>query len=265
MFLPVFLVLIVCVCFFMCHVVHRQTNRHSREISEIVPAQTSARMRSLTHPWAAVVTSVTLIRSRSAYPYTYTDAHVCMFVCLLFWVYLTAGWLALIRSRSSYNHTYQHAYLCVCVCMYLLFFCLFFFLSSWLPNSLFLLVTGILICGTTRCQPCHLTFLPGFHRFREWTCFPRLSPEILCLSERVDFLSLLDMYFPVFSVLLVCVCVCLCHGVHRQTNHSHTLELRWWRVWRWFALAPHTHIHTQTHKYACLLVCFSEYTWQLVG
>jgi hypothetical protein len=44
----------------------------------------------------------------------------------------------------------------------------------------------------------------------------------MCLSESVDFLSLLDMYWPVF---LVCVCVCLCHGVHRQTNrHSRDIS-----------------------------------------
>ncbi len=72
-----------------------------------------------------VVTSVTLIRSRSSYTCTYTDTQAFMFVCLLFWVYLTAGGLTLIRSRSSYNHTYQHAYLCVCACIFLFFFCLF--------------------------------------------------------------------------------------------------------------------------------------------
>ncbi len=72
---------------------------------------------------------------------------------------------------------------------------------------------------------------------------------------------------------------------HTFRDHSHTLELRWWRVWRWFALAPHTVIHTNMHTcvyvfkyiYRCiyiyiymyiyiyiLFVCFSDYTWQLV-
>jgi hypothetical protein len=106
---------------FLVLLVHRQTNRHSWEISEIVPAHTAREhmQRSLAHPWAAVVTSVTLMRSRSSYIHTYTDTQVCMFVCLLFLLlfltYLTAGWLTLIRSRSSYNHTYHHAYLCVYV------------------------------------------------------------------------------------------------------------------------------------------------------
>jgi hypothetical protein len=117
----------LCVCV-LCDGVHRQTNRHSREISEIVPAHSRARThmpRSRAHPWAAAVTSVTLIRSRSSYTHTYTDTQVCMFVCLLFWVYLTAGYLTLIHSRSSYNHTYQHVYF-VCSCIYLFIFCLLF-------------------------------------------------------------------------------------------------------------------------------------------
>ena len=43
-------------------------------------------------------------------------------------------------------------------------------------------------------------------------------------SDSVDFLSLLDMYWPVFLVWLVCACVCLCHGVHRQPNR-HSREI----------------------------------------
>ncbi len=176
--------------------------------------------RSLAHPWAAVVTSVTLIRSRSSYTRTYTDTQVCMFVCLLFWAYLTAGCLTLIRSRSSCNHTYQHAYLCVCVCIYLSFF-LFVFLSipySWWANSLFLLDTGSLSWATTSCRPCHPAFSPGFHHLSECACFSWLSTEMMWLSDSVDFLSLLDMYLTVFIVLCVCVCfgVTVCTG--RQTD-----------------------------------------------
>ncbi len=137
---------------------------------------------------------------------------------------MTSGCLTLIRSRSSYNHTYQHAYLCVCVCTYLFLFS-FVFLSmtcSWLPNSLLLLDTGSFIWTTTSCRACHPAFLPGFHRFGECLCYSWLSTEMLWLSESVDVPSLLDMYMPVFLVLLVCVCVCvlLCHGVHRQTNRD---------------------------------------------
>ena len=111
--------------------------------------------------------------------------------------------------------------------MYISVLFLFVFLSipySWLPNSLFLLDTGRFIWTTTSCRPCHPAFLPGFHRFSECACFLWLSTAILCLSNSVDFLSLLAMYLPVFLVLLVCVCVCLFHGVHRQTNR-HSREI----------------------------------------
>ncbi len=65
--------------------------------------------RSLAHPWSAVVTSVTLIRSRSSSNHTYKHAYLCVwcvcvytyihiFVCLLFWVYLTAVCLTLCFS-----------------------------------------------------------------------------------------------------------------------------------------------------------------------
>ncbi len=56
-----------------------------------------------------------------------------------------------------------------------------------------------------------------------------------------------------------------CHTyTHARTcrDHSHDLKLRWWRVWRSFALAPHTIIHTNIHA-VCMfmhtylfLVCF---------
>ncbi len=184
----------MCVCVCLCHGVHRQTNRHSKDISEIVPAHT----RAHTH---AEITRTPLSCDGDEY--------------------LTAGCLTLIRSRSSYNHAYKHEYLCVCVCIYLFFF-LFVFLSipySWLPNSLFLLDIGILICPTTSCRPCHRTFLPGFHRFCEYACFSWLSTEMLCLSASVDFLSFLDMYLPAILVLRVCVCVfsvaCVCVFVSR--------------------------------------------------
>jgi hypothetical protein len=45
---------------------------------------------------------------------------------------------------------------------------------------------------------------------------------------------------------------------HTCRDHSHTLELRWWRVWRWFALAPQTIIHTNIHT-VCMCVCVNLY------
>jgi hypothetical protein len=163
--------------------------------------------------------------------------------------------------------------------------CLFVFLSipdSWLPNSdsLSLLDTGRLICTTTSCRSCHWTFLPGFHRFSECACFSWLSTEILWLSESVDFLSILDMYLPVFLVLLVCVCVCLCHGVHLQTNrhnrqiseivpantraHAHAEITRTPLSYGGdecdtdsLSLRIHIHIHGHTVIHACLFAFLS--------
>jgi hypothetical protein len=70
----------------------------------------------------------------------------------------------------------------VLVCDCFLWFVLLSIPYSWLPNSLFLLDTGSLICPTTSCRPCQRTFLPGFHRSSECACFAWLSTEILCLS-----------------------------------------------------------------------------------
>jgi hypothetical protein len=149
--------------------------------------------------------------------------------------------------------------MCTFVSVYVCFFfpvCFSSITYRWLSKSLFLLDTGPFICPTTSCRSCHRTFLPGFHRSSECSCFSWLCTVILeC------FLPFLDMYLSVFLVWLVSVCACSCVTVctGRQTD-TVTLELRWWRVWRWFALAPHTHIHTRTHKLACLFVCFSDYT-----
>ncbi len=230
----------------LCHGVHRQTDRHSREISEIVPAHTGARafVRSLAHPWAAVVISVKLIRSRSVY--TYIHRHTSsMFVCLLFWVYLTAGCLTLIRYRSSYNCVTVYASIC-----YLLF--VFFSITySWLPDSLFFLGTGGFLWCTTSCRSFRRIFLPDFHRFSECACFTWLSTEILCLSASVDFLSLLDMYLRISEIVLA--------HARAHTHIQRSLAHPWAAVVTsvtLFALAPYAHIHTQTHKYACLFACF---------
>jgi hypothetical protein len=146
-----------------------------------------------------------------------------MHVCLFAFLSIPESWLPNSDSLSLLIQSYIPARTCLCVYVYK-----YFFLSvpcSWLPNSLCLLDTDGLICATTSCRPCQTAFLPGFHRCSECACFfSWLSTEILCSSESVDFLSLLDMYLPVFLVLLVCVCVCLCHDVHRQTNR-HSREI----------------------------------------
>jgi hypothetical protein len=53
-------------------------------------------------------------------------------------------------------------------------------------------------------------------------------------------------------------------------DHSHTLELRWWRVWRWFALALQTiSFFRQSYIQTCILgwltLCFSLYRYLLLS
>ena len=133
-----------------------------RACTPAVRTHTRAHMqRSITHPCAAVVTSVTLI-----------------------------------RCRSSHNHIHKHAQLCVCVCVCVCICCVFAFLStpdSWMPNSLFLLETGILSCPPTSCRPCQPAFLPGFHRLDECACFSWLFTE----------------YCACVKTLNLCECVCV--------------------------------------------------------
>ena len=192
--------------------------------------------RSLGHACAAVLTSVTLIHSRSSYTHIYR--HTSMHVCLSAFLSIPDSWVPNSDSLSLQIQAYFRTCILACVCLYIFVLFLFVFLSihhSWLPDSLFRLVTGGFFCPRTSCRSCHPTFFPGFHCLGVRVCLSLLSTEILCSSESVEFLSLLAMYLPVFFVLLACVCVCWCHGVHQQTN-------------RHCILAPHTHIHTQTHK-----------------
>jgi hypothetical protein len=217
LYLPVFVVMLVCVCVCvcLCHGVHRQTNRHSREISEIVPAHT----RAHTH---AEITRTPLscggdecdADALSLLIRIYIHRHTSMHVCLFAFLMIPDSWLANSDSLSLLMQSYIPTCIYCIIYIYIyIYIYISIFLSihvSWWPNSLFLLDIGILICPTTCCRPCHLAFLPGFHRFCEYACFSWLSTEMLCLSESVDFLSFLDMYLPVFVVLFVCVCVCVC-------------------------------------------------------
>ncbi len=82
----------------------------------------------------------------------------------------------------------------------------------------------------------HLQKFSVVHSDRPNHAYLNPSTAILRLSESVDFLSFLDMYLPVFLVLLV-FAACLCHGVHRQTN-SHSREIS--------DIVP-ARTHTRTH------------------
>ncbi len=155
--------------------------------------------RSLSHAWAAVVTSVTLIHSRSSDTHTYTEKQVYMFVLFKF-LSMPDSWWPNSDSLSLLIQSYTPTCILVCV-----FVCVYFFPPSfvlfsipyrWLPNSLFRLDTGIFIWATTRCRPCHRTFLLGFPRFRECVFFWWLSNEILCLKVLI------------FYTFLTCVGLC---------------------------------------------------------
>ncbi len=124
MYLPVFLVLFVCVC--ACHGVHRQTNRHSREISELVPART----RALTHADIARTplscgSDERHADSLSLLIHTYINRHTSMHVCLFDFLSIPDSWL----PDSDFLSLLIQSYIPICsVCSltYLFFFPIFF-------------------------------------------------------------------------------------------------------------------------------------------
>ena len=142
-----------------------------------------------------MVTSVTLIRSRSSYTHTFTDTR--MHVCLLAFLSLPDSWLPGILTGL----------LC--------------FTGGFLPNSLFLLDTGSFLWTTTSCRPCQTAFLPGFQICSECACFfSWLSTAILRFRESVDVLSWLTCSCLRFWCCW-CVCVCFvsrCAPADKQTQ-----------------------------------------------
>jgi hypothetical protein len=83
MYLSVFFVVLVRVCVCLCYSVHRQTNRHSREISEIVPAHTRAHaLVEITRTPLSCGGDECDADSLSLRIHTYIDRHTSMCVCL---------------------------------------------------------------------------------------------------------------------------------------------------------------------------------------
>jgi hypothetical protein len=128
MYVPVLLALLVCVCVFLRHSVHRQTNRHSRDISEIVPAHT----RSHTH---AEITRTRLscdgdecdTDSLSLLTHTYIHRHTSMYVCLFAFLSIPDSWLPNSNSLSLLIQSYIATCILVCVYVYICsFFCVCF-------------------------------------------------------------------------------------------------------------------------------------------
>ena len=160
---------------FLFHGVHRQTNRHSREISEIVPAHA----RAHTH---AEITRTPLS----------CGGDECDADSLL---------------RQSYIQTYVP---CVCVCVYIFFVCLLFwvYLTAVCLTLCFSSIQGLFICNSTSCRICHPTFLPGFHRFSECVCFSFLFTDycawvnVLNLCECVYVWVYMTVVWPNIKCLL---------------------------------------------------------------
>ncbi len=118
----------MCVCVFWCHGAHRQTNRHSREISEIVPAH--ARVRSHAHTCAHAHGEITRTPlscggdecdadSLSLLIHTYIHRHTSMDVCLLAFLSIPDSWLPNSDSLSLLMQSYMTTCILVCVCMYI--------------------------------------------------------------------------------------------------------------------------------------------------
>jgi hypothetical protein len=176
-----------------------------------------------------------------------------MHVCLFCFFRISDSWLPNSYLVSFvYNHTSEHVYVCADVSVYVYnFFSLWVLAYSSWPNSMFLLNTGPFICTATSCRTCHRVFLQAFHRLSECACFSWLSTEILCLSECVCMFFFVSHspgdnqthYRDSRKSTSTRSCA------HTFRDHSDTHEFRWWRVWRWFALDPHKHMQTQTHKY----------------
>jgi hypothetical protein len=120
----------LCVCVLLCHGVHRQTNRHSWEISEIVPAHRRAR----TH---AEITRTPLscggdecdADSLSLLRHIYIHRHTSMHVCLFAFLGIRDSWLPNSDSLSlliqSYIPTCILLYVCMYICSLFFLFCLF--------------------------------------------------------------------------------------------------------------------------------------------
>ncbi len=172
---------------------HRQTNRHSREISEIVPANTRAHTHAeITRTRLSCGGDECEADALSLRMHMYIQRHTSMHLCLFAFLSLPDSWWPNSDSLSLLMESYISTCVLAFLCLYVFVLVWFVFLSipcSWFPNSLFLLDTGCFICTTTSCRPCHQAFLPGFHRFSKCACCMWLSTEILCLSESVDCLS----------------------------------------------------------------------------
>ena len=84
-----------------------------------------------------------------------------------------------------------------------------------LPNSLFLLDTGVFNCPIISCRPCHPAFLPSFHHWRECDCYVTVPYAEYCTG--VKMLNVCECVVRrVFMTYIIAVWqksnVCFCSG-----------------------------------------------------
>jgi hypothetical protein len=169
MYWPVFLVFV-----FVCSCVTVYTGRQTD------PAERIAKQYQHI-PWHAEITRTPLscgvdecdADSLSLRIHMYIHRHTSMHDCLFAFLSIPDRWWP---HSDSLSLLIQSIFVLFC-------FVLLSIPYSWLPNSLFLLDTGFLICPTTSCRPCHRTFFTGCTHFSECACFAWLSTFILCLRH----------------------------------------------------------------------------------
>ncbi len=89
-----------------------------------------------------------------------------------------------------------------------------------------------------------------------------MTVSVLCLStcmsmhDSCQHTRALRLSFWIIACWMFTIVVTVVRTTCR--DHWHTLELRWWRVWGWFALDPQTNMHTIMHT-VCACVCACKY------
>ncbi len=116
-----------------------------------------------------------------------------------------------------------------------------------------------LSCGENRNSHVHVHTCLSLSFFSVKTC------SYVCFTNVYEGICFLLVHFQVMSMHDSCQHT----RAHTCRDHSHTLELRWWRVWRWFALTQSSYKHTYKHTYKwvrvyifvlCLFTCLSIHT-----
>jgi hypothetical protein len=117
----------LCVCVCLCHGVHRQTNRHSREISEIVPAHTRAHaLAEITRTPLGCGGDECDADSLSLLIHTHIHRHTSMHVCLFAFLSIPYIWWPNCDSLSLLIQSYIPTCILVCLCMYIFVLVLLF-------------------------------------------------------------------------------------------------------------------------------------------